>query len=138
MAVSVTLDLTITTLMHIARGITEAKWIENRAWVKARYYEKRYYIYTYSASVKGQIRWYHGHKRVLPAVSINSGLERPYLPKIEKAFDDTFWWCGCGAPIQALHPMEGAGCHMAGDPHGDKREVVRSSCWGVGRAQRKF
>jgi hypothetical protein len=68
-----------------------------------------------------------GHKRVLSAVSVNSGLERPYLPKIEKAIDDTFWWCGCGAPIQALHPMEGVeGCHMAGDPHGDKREVVRA------------
>jgi hypothetical protein len=63
-------------------------------------------------------------------------LERPYLPKIEKAIDDTFWWCG---PIQALHPMERAeGCHMAGDPHGDKLEVVRSSCWGMGRAQRQF
>jgi hypothetical protein len=45
-----TLDLTITTLIHIASGITEAKWNENRVWVKARYYEKRYYIPTPRAS----------------------------------------------------------------------------------------
>jgi hypothetical protein len=34
----------ITTLGHVARGITEAKWTEHRAWVKGKCYGKRYYL----------------------------------------------------------------------------------------------
>jgi hypothetical protein len=48
-------ELSITTLAHIARGVTEKKWQEHLAWVKERCHGKRYVVPPQGASAYGSI-----------------------------------------------------------------------------------
>jgi ribonuclease HI len=94
----------ITTLAHVARGVTEAKWQEHLAWVKERCRGKRYYLL-------------RGRQRTDPVAScarkttasrfyqlrMGRAYTGPYLAKIGDAADDKCWWCGSGASQTREH-----------------------------------
>jgi hypothetical protein len=83
----------LTTLAHIARGVTEKKWHEHLVWVKERCRGKRYYL------LRERQHTTFEHGRLLPRGSTNSMNKAPtgpYLAKIGQAADKC-WWCGSEA-----------------------------------------
>jgi ribonuclease HI len=88
----------ITTLAHVARGITEAKWREHLAWVKERCRGKRYYLLqerqrtdpvAFSAKKAIASRFYQ--------LRLGKAFIGPYLAQTRRAANDKCWWCGSGA-----------------------------------------
>jgi hypothetical protein len=93
-----------TTLAHVARGITEAKWQEHLAWVKERCRGKRYHLLQerqrtdpVASSAKKAIASQFYQLRMGKAHT------DPYLAKIGEAADDKCWWCGSGASQTREH-----------------------------------
>jgi ribonuclease HI len=94
----------ITTLAHVARGVTEKKWHEHLAWVRERCRGKRYYLLKerqrtdpVASSTKKAIasRFYQ--------LRMGKAHIGPYLAKIGEAADDKCWWCGSGASQTREH-----------------------------------
>jgi ribonuclease HI len=94
----------ITTLAHVARGVTEKKWEEHLAWVKERCRGKRYYLLKerqrtdpVASSAKKAIasRFYQ--------LRMGKAHTGPYLAKIGEAANDKCWWCGSGASQTREH-----------------------------------
>jgi ribonuclease HI len=94
----------ITTLAHVARGVTEKKWHEHLAWVKERCHGKRYYHLKESQhtdSVAARAR-----KAVASRFyQLRMGKARigTYLAMVGQAEDDKCWWCGSGASQTREH-----------------------------------
>jgi hypothetical protein len=84
----------ITTLAHVARGITEAKWNEHLAWVKERCRGKRYYLLrerqhmdpVASRAQKATASRFYQFR-------MNKAPTGPYLAEVGQAADDKCWWC---------------------------------------------
>jgi ribonuclease HI len=94
----------ITTLAHVARGVTETKWHEHLAWVKERCHGKRYY------HLKESQRTDPVASRARKAVAsrfyqFRMGKARigPYLAMVGQAENDKCWWCGSGASQTREH-----------------------------------
>jgi ribonuclease HI len=94
----------ITTLAHVARGITEAKWQQHLAWVKERCRGTYYYVLqerqradpvAFSAKKAIASRFYQ-----LRMCKAHTG---PHLGTIGEAADDKCWWCGSGASQTREH-----------------------------------
>jgi ribonuclease HI len=89
----------ITTLAHVARGITEAKWNEHLAWVKERCRGKRYYL------LRERQRTDPVASRARKATAarfyqlrMNKAPTGPYLAEVGQAEDDKCWWCSSSSP----------------------------------------
>jgi ribonuclease HI len=84
----------ITSLAHVARGISERKWSEHMGWVKERCRGKRYYLLrdrqrTDPVASRAQktiaSRFYQ--------LRLNKAPIGPYLTEVGQAVDDRCWWC---------------------------------------------
>jgi hypothetical protein len=122
----------ITTLTHVARGVTETKWREIMAWVRERCCRKHYYLLRerqrtdpVASSARKTIasRFYQ--------LRMGKAHTGPYLAKIGDAADDKCWLCGSGASqtrehlFKTLPPVEGtAGHHVARE---DKKRTARNT-----------
>jgi hypothetical protein len=87
----------ITTLAHVARGITEMKWSEHLAWVKEGCRGKRYHL------LRERQRADPVASRVRKTLAsrfyqFRTGKARtgPYLAMVGQAGDDKCWWCSNG------------------------------------------
>jgi ribonuclease HI len=94
----------ITTLAHVARGVTEKKWHEHLAWVKERCHGKRYYHLKESQRADPVAS--HARKAVASRFyQLRMGKARigPYLAMVGQAENDKCWWCGSGASQTREH-----------------------------------
>jgi hypothetical protein len=94
----------ITTLTHVARGVTEKKWQEHLAWLKERCAGKRY------CHLRECQRTDPVASRARKAVAcrfqqFRMGEARigPYLAMVGQADNDTCWWYGSGASQTRKH-----------------------------------
>jgi ribonuclease HI len=94
----------ITTLAHVARGVTEKKWQEHLAWVKERCHGKRYYHLKESQRTDPVAS--SARKAVASRFyQLRMGKARigPYLAMVGQAENDKCWWCGSGASQTREH-----------------------------------
>jgi ribonuclease HI len=89
----------ITTLAHVARGITEAKWNEHIAWIKERCRGKRYYLLRerqHTDPVASRARKATAAR--FYQLRMNKAPTGPYLAEVGQAEDDKCWWCSSSSP----------------------------------------
>jgi ribonuclease HI len=89
----------ITTLAHVARGVTEAKWNEHLAWVKERCRGKRYYLLRerqHTDPVASRARKATAAR--FYQLRMNKAPTGPYLAEVGQAEDDKCWWCSSSSP----------------------------------------
>jgi ribonuclease HI len=91
-------EASITTLAHVARGVTEKKWQEHLAWVKERCHGKRYYLLRerqHTDPVASRAR------KTLAArfyqLRMGKAFIGPYLAQTGRTANDKCWWCSSDA-----------------------------------------
>jgi ribonuclease HI len=94
-------DESITTLAHVARGVTEAKWNEHLAWVQERCRGKRYYLLREKQRPDPVAS---GARKTVASrfyqFRMNKAPIGPYLAETGRAENDQCWWCPSPGPSQ--------------------------------------